>query len=100
MGLRLRQEDGGDQLVYVWIEAIDANGLVVPNATTDVKVTVEGAGRLLALDDGDHSTDQLFTVDRKRMKEGYLLAIIRRTGNGRITLSANGNRLELKDSQL
>ena len=100
VGLRLRQEDSGDQLVYVWIESIDANGLVVPNATTDVKVTVEGAGRLLALDDGDHSTDQLFTVDRKKMKEGYLLAIIRRTGNGRIAISANGEHLELKDSQL
>ena len=87
-GLRLRREEGGNQLVYVWIEAVDAEGLVVPDAATEVKVAVEGAGRLLALDDGDHSTDLLFNVDTKKIKEGYLLAIVRRTGDGEIVLSA------------
>ena len=96
-GLRLRREEGGKQLVYIWIEAVDSDGLVVPDATTEVKVAVEGAGRLLALDDGDHSTDQLFNVDTKKMKEGYLLAIVRRTGEGRLAISANGERVELHD---
>ena len=96
-GLRLRREEGGKQLVYIWIEAVDSDGLVVPDATTEVKVAVEGAGRLLALDDGDHSTDLLFNVDTKKMKEGYLLAIVRRTGEGRLAISANGERVELHD---
>jgi len=74
-------------LVYFWLTAIDANGLPVPDATTEVKVSVKGPGRLLALDDGDHCTDQLFNVDTKKMKEGYLLAIVRRTGLGDIDLS-------------
>ena len=94
-GLKLRREECGKQLVYVWIEAVDAEGLVVPDATTEVKVAVEGAGRLLALDDGDHSTDLLFNVDTKKMKEGYLLAVVRRTGEGRLAISANGQRIEL-----
>ena len=74
-------------LVYFWLTAIDANGMQVPDATTEVKVSVKGPGRLLALDDGDHYTDQLFNVDAKKMKEGYLLAIVRRTGDGDIGLS-------------
>ena len=90
VGLKLRREEGGEQLVYVWIEAVDAEGLVVPDATTEVKVAVEGAGRLIALDDGDHYTDKLFNVNAKQMKEGYLLAIVRRVGEGKITVSANG----------
>ena len=78
------------ELSFVWIKAVDKTGLEVPDAKTEVSVSVEGAGRLLALDDGDHCTDQLFNVERKRMKEGYLLAIVRRTGAGRILLEANG----------
>ena len=95
VGLKLRREEGGEQLVYVWIEAVDAKGAVVPDATTEVNVSVKGPGRLIALDDGDHYTDQLFNVDSKKMKEGYLLAIIRRTGEGRLAISANGIVQEL-----
>ena len=90
-GLRLKREEFGSQLVYFWIEAVDAEGLVVPDATTEVKVSVKGPGRLIALDDGDHSTDQLFNVGQKRMKEGCLLAIVRRTGDGEISLEANSH---------
>ena len=83
------------ELSFVWIKAVDKVGLEVPDAKTEVSVSVEGAGHLLALDDGDHCTDQLFNVDRKSMKEGYLLAIVRRTGAGRIRLVANGVKQEL-----
>ena len=40
----------------VWIKAVGKSGLEVPDAQTEVSVSVEGAGRLLALDDGDHCT--------------------------------------------
>ena len=40
-------------LVYFWLRAVDANGLQVPDATTEVKVSVKGPGHLVALDDGD-----------------------------------------------
>ena len=74
-------------LVYFWLRAVDANGLQVPDATTGVKVSVKGPGRLVALDDGDHCTDQLFNVDTTKMTEGYLLAIVRRTGDGDIDVA-------------
>ena len=90
VGIKIDREPSSESatLAYFWLTAIDANGLYVPDATMDVKVSVQGPGRLLALDDGDHYTDQLFNVDTKKMKEGYLLAIVRRTGPGDIALSA------------
>lgn len=90
VGIKIDREPSSESatLAYFWLTAIDANGLYVPDATMDVKVSVKGPGRLLALDDGDHYTDQLFNVDTKKMKEGYLLAIIRRTGPGDIAISA------------
>ena len=89
VGIKIEKEPSSESatLAYFWLTAIDANGLYVPDATMDVKVSVNGPGRLLALDDGDQYTDQLFNVDTKKMKEGYLLAIVRRTGPGEITLS-------------
>ena len=90
VGIKIEQEPAlaSSTLVYFWLTAIDTEGHPVPDATTEVKVSVKGPGRLLALDDGDHYTEQLFNVDRKKMKEGYLLAIVRRTGPGDIALSA------------
>ena len=89
VGIKIDKEPTLDSstLVYFWLTAVDANGLYVPDAMMDVKVSVNGPGRLLALDDGDQYTDQLFNVDTKKMKEGYLLAIVRRTGPGEIALS-------------
>jgi len=92
VGLKMRREEGGKQLVYVWIEAVDAEGRFVPDAATEVKVSVKGPGRLIALDDGDQYTDLLFNVDTKKMKEGYLLAIVRRTGDGEIVVSAKDEK--------
>jgi len=92
VGLKVRREEGGEKLAYVWIEAVDAEGLVVPDAATEVAVSVNGPGRLVALDDGDQYTDQLFNVDTKKMKEGYLLAIVRRTGDGEIVVSAKDEK--------
>ena len=91
VGIKIEQEPtlASSTLVYFWLKAVDADGRYVPDATLDVKVSVKGPGRLLALDDGDHYTDQLFNVDTKKMKEGYLLAIVRRTGSGDIALDAS-----------
>ena len=90
VGVKIDRESAPESatLAYFWLTAVDANGLSVPDAEMEVKVSVNGPGRLLALDDGDHSTEQLFNVDSKKMKEGYLLAIVRRTGPGDVSISA------------
>ena len=100
-GLRLRAEETGAQradglsLRYVWIEAVDRNGTVVPDATDEVSVRVTGAARLLALDEDDHCTEQRFAVDRKRLNGGRLLAVVRAGRDpGTTVLEANGERIE------
>jgi len=51
----------------VWIKVVGKSGLEVPDAQTEVSVSVEGAGRLLALDDGDHCTDLWGQVRRAKL---------------------------------
>lgn len=71
--------DGMD-LKYLKIYALDAKGKRVPNATDDITVEVEGEGSFVALDNGDHYTDELFyNVKSKQMQKGYMQCIIRST---------------------
>ena len=83
----------GIDLKYLRIYAVDAEGRRVPDATNRLSVTVEGAATLLALDDGDHFTDELFSASEKPMCEGFALAILRAGRKGgpvNVTVCADG----------
>ena len=87
VALRLEEESPGDwradgqDLKYVRVYAVDAAGRRVVDATPRLRVSVRGAASLLALDDDDHFTGALFNVGEKRMKEGFLLAVLRASEN-------------------
>ncbi len=82
MRLRLKPEkqtlqaDGHDVL-YVWIEAVDREGRVVPDATVPVNVKVEGSGTLAGLGTGNPITDEDYTDNETVTYHGRALAIIR-----------------------
>ena len=85
--------DGMD-LQYVKVRAVDKKGRVVP--TNDYKVTflVEGPARIIAVDNGDHSSDELFNGNEKQLYEGFAMAILRsdrhQAGKVKITATCNG----------
>jgi len=85
--------DGMD-LKYLRIYARDAAGRRVPDAAPHLRVQVEGPATLLALDNGDHFTDEFFAVREKAMKDGFLLAILRagRVG-GEVSFRVEGEAL-------
>ncbi|WP_371867406.1 glycoside hydrolase family 2 TIM barrel-domain containing protein [Duganella guangzhouensis] len=68
--------DGMD-LQYLKIRLVDKSGQVVPLGEDELKLEVSGAARLLALDDGNHSTDALYTGTSIRMHNGFAMAILR-----------------------
>lgn len=69
--------DGMD-LLYLNIEALDKKGNRVPGYNQKLKVNVEGNATLLALDNGDHYTNDLFyQVDEKTMLNGRMQVILR-----------------------
>ncbi|WP_205746657.1 glycoside hydrolase family 2 TIM barrel-domain containing protein [Duganella callida] len=68
---------GGMDLKYLKIRAVDGQGHPVPTAAGDVTVEVSGDASLLALDNGDHSTNELFTGKRTTLHNGFALAILR-----------------------
>lgn len=81
--------DGMD-LQYVKIYAIDSKGRVVPATTGEVTFDVSGAGRLIAVDNGDHSSDELFAGNKRMLHNGFALAILRAGQNaGKVKIKAS-----------
>lgn len=70
----------GMSLLYLNIYAVDKHGNIVPNFDELLTIEVEGGASLLALDNGDHSTSELFHgIKSKRMWQGRMQAILRST---------------------
>ena len=81
--LRIEEEvddwcaDGMD-LQYLNVFAVDSKGRIVPDYDGELSVSVEGAATLLALDNGDHYTNELFTgINTKKMRGGRMQVILR-----------------------
>ncbi|MDR2814848.1 MAG: DUF4982 domain-containing protein [Prevotellaceae bacterium] len=70
--------DGLD-LQYVKVYAVDKAGRTVPATSGEVTFEVSGAARLIAVDNGDHSSDELFAGSKRMLHNGFALAILRST---------------------
>jgi beta-galactosidase len=70
--------DGMD-LQYVRVYAVDNKGRVVPTSEGEVTFDVSGAAKLIAVDNGDHSSDERFTGNKRQLHNGFALAVLRST---------------------
>lgn len=66
----------GTDLIFVEIGTVDKDGYPVKNATNRVHVSVEGAGRLVGLDNGDSTDFDNYKATTRRLFSGKLLAVI------------------------
>ena len=87
--------DGMD-LQYLKVYAVDRKGRVVPGFSEPVTVSVDGAASLVALDNADHLTDELFYgVDTKPMRGGFLQVILRsKRAPGTVTVNLSSSSLK------
>ena len=84
----------GMGLQYVKVYAVDVKGRVVPTYNGKVTFNVEGPARIIAVDNGNHSSDDLFDGNQKDLYEGFAMAILRsskdQAGKVRISASCGG----------
>jgi|UniRef100_UPI0035654946 beta-galactosidase len=100
------EAEGGDWLAdgmdiqYVRLYAVDNKGRVVPTFNGEVVFDVSGAARLIAVDNGDHSTDKIFCEGGNiTMFNGFAMAILRSDKYpGDVKVKATSE--ELKGSEL
>jgi len=73
--------DGMD-LQYVKVYAVDSKGNKVPTSTGELNFDVSGVATLIAVDNGDHSSDDLFSGNKKILYKGFAMAILRSAQKG------------------
>ena len=86
--------DGMD-LQYVKVYAVDKKGRIVPTNDGTVSFQVEGPARIIAVDNGDHLSDDLFDGNQKVLYDGFAMAILRSDRNaGKVKITATCNGLK------
>lgn len=86
--------DGMD-LQYVKVYAVDSKGRVVPEAAGEVVFDVAGAGRIIAVANGDHSSNDLFDGNKRPLHKGFAMVVIRsqqEPGEVKVKASVKGLR--------
>lgn len=67
----------GDDLIYVGIEILDEDGLLVPTANIDLTASVKGAATLAGFGSGNPITDEDYTDNLTTSYRGQAMAILR-----------------------
>lgn len=67
---------GGDELCFLTIETLDAEGKPVENGADYVRVDISGPGRLLGMDNGDSTDYDEYKTNVRKLFSGKLLAVI------------------------
>ena len=84
----------GEDLIFVTIDTLDADGILVANGRSRMNVSVTGAGRLIGLDNGDSSDFDQYKGTSRKLFSGKLLAIIAaKTESGEIQVTVSSPSL-------
>jgi hypothetical protein len=86
-----RQEITADHndLSHIAIEFRDAEGNLATNVEQTVTVTVEGSGILQGLGSARPKTEETYQATNHTSFDGRLLAVVRPTDTGKITVTAS-----------
>jgi beta-galactosidase len=83
------------ELAFVTVSVVDEKGILCPGAANKISLTVKGAGKLKAADNGDATCLESFVDPVRSAFHGKCMAIIKSTaGKGKITLVAQSAGLK------
>ncbi len=85
----------GQDLSFVTVKILDADGNLVPRADNLVQFDINGPGFIAGVDNGHQISHEPFKANYRKAFNGLCLAVIQSTGEpGDITLSASSDGLE------
>ncbi|WP_345951967.1 glycoside hydrolase family 2 TIM barrel-domain containing protein [Mucilaginibacter sp. PAMB04274] len=67
----------GLDLAYITATVVDQNGIIVPQATNDIKFDVKGAATIAGVANGNRMSDELFVANHRQVFEGRCLLVLR-----------------------
>ena len=66
----------GNDLSFLTVDVVDANGVIVPNADNLVKFQLEGSGAIVGVDNGDPVSHESFKAQQRKAFHGKCLAVV------------------------
>jgi beta-galactosidase len=87
-------------LAFITAKIVDAEGTVVPNAGNDIQFSIIGKGYLAGTDNGLQTGMESFQSPNKKAFNGFCLAIVGGTAQGRIMVTARSPGLVAAFCQL
>jgi beta-galactosidase len=91
---RTEVQANGEDLSFVTVEAVDANGLPDLRANKEVEFQISGPGVIAAVGNGDGQDPDSYYSDRRTLYQGRALVVIRASRRiGPIKLTVNGSGL-------
>lgn len=84
-----------DELCFVQVRILDAQGNLCPTANNSLKFKVKGQGAFRAVCNGDPTSVELFHLPQMRVFNGMLVLVLKSDGNaGKIDLTVSGQGLK------
>jgi beta-galactosidase len=83
----------GEDLSFITVEAVDAQGRVQPNASAEVEFSLNGPGTLLAVGNGEGTSEEPYQGNHRALFNGRALVVVRserKPGAVRFTANAPG----------
>ena len=86
--------DGRD-LVFVTVDVVDSEGVLVPRAGNMIDFSVEGSGELVGVDNGDGTNHESYKGNSHSAFSGKVMAIVQSNGEaGEIKITASSSGLD------
>jgi len=75
-------EADGQDLAFLVVEAVDAEGHLLPQADQEVQFSVSGPGVIAAVGNGDGQDEAAYQGDRRKLFQGRALVVVRTARHG------------------
>jgi beta-galactosidase len=84
-----------DDVTFVNVSVVDANGTIVPDADDLISFKVEGAGFVAAVDNADSYSHEPYQASQRKAFQGMCLALLKANADrGKIKLTATSQNLK------
>jgi beta-galactosidase len=78
-----------DDVAYITARVVDAYGVLCPNTDQQVTFSASGAGAVVAVDNGNIASHELYQAQARQVYQGQCIALVKANApSGKITLSA------------
>jgi beta-galactosidase len=86
----------GTDLIFITVRIEDKNNLLVPRSNNQLNFIIEGPGRIVATDNGDAASHELFQAKSKKAFNGLCLVIVAadKGATGSFTVKAESKGLK------